>query len=1089
MLQLINISKSYTTASFTQKALDDVSISFRENEFVAVLGPSGSGKTTLLNIVGGLDQYDSGDLVIDGVSTKEYKDRDWDIYRNNRIGFVFQSYNLIPHQTVLANVELALTLSGVGKSERRERAIDALERVGLGDHIHKKPNQLSGGQMQRVAVARALINDPEILLADEPTGALDTSTSAQIMDLLKEIAKERLIIMVTHNPELAEEYANRTINLRDGQVTHDSNPFHPTALTDGAEDKPIRRTSMSFLTAISLSFNNLMTKKGRTIMTAVAGSIGIIGIAAILALANGVNGYIKNIEEETLSLYPLTIESTGFDIGSMFMAMGGEFSMASERDDGESEGSDRLIPETKIVVNMISGIQNNDLASLKKYLDSENDSIDEYVNIISYGYDIKPLIFSNEASGTQRQINPNTSLSGLVGGGMLGGSMGEFAAGITSGSATNAFQEMLDSIEMLDTQYDIVEGRWATEYDECVLVLGPTGGVSDFVLYAMGLRDQSEFDDMVKAIINDEELVVDEERLEFTPEELMGVTFKIVNRADTYAKDKEHNVWLSKVDDTQFMKPLIEKGTTLHIVGIVKESKEGNAHALMPGLAYSPRLQEYLIKEAAKTEIVKEQLANPGLNVISGRTFQDEIDNPENSSLDFSSLFDFDENALNDAFKFDMPNLDLNMSGMDRTSLDMSALANLDIDLSGLDLSGIELDPSLMPEMPQIDFESILSEISIQPNPAAMEQVMSNLMAGYMASSLFDPTDIPGSFLAYMELPEAQAILMGGLADVVDQGALEKQIQEALQKQMADAMNAYIGAMMTQYMAAIEDQITTQLTQVMTTVMTQMMEQAMNQIMGQISGQLNSSLAGLSNAFNFDTNLFEDAFEFDIDPTQLRELMMSALSLENNTFESNLRKFDYADFDKPTSINIYPKDFDSKAEVITILDNYNARMEEQGYEDKVISYTDFVGTLMKSVTTIINMISYVLVAFVSISLFVSSIMIGIITYISVLERKKEIGILRSIGASKGDIGRVFNAETLIVGLSAGLIGVGITGLATIPINYFIGERMLNVSNITILPWQAAGVLVLISMGLSLIAGIIPSSAASRKDPVEALRSE
>ncbi|MCL2491742.1 MAG: ATP-binding cassette domain-containing protein [Coriobacteriia bacterium] len=1157
MLQLVNIDKSYTTASFTQKALDDVSIAFRDNEFVAILGPSGSGKTTLLNIIGGLDKYDSGDLIIDGTSTKEYKDRDWDTYRNNRIGFVFQSYNLIPHQTVLANVELALTLSGVERAERRQRATEALERVGLGDHIHKKPNQLSGGQMQRVAVARALINDPEILLADEPTGALDSSTSDQIMELLGEIAKERLIIMVTHNPELAEQYATRTVNLRDGRVTHDTDPLYPEALEEQPE-KSVSRTSMSFLTAIALSFNNLMTKKGRTIMTAVAGSIGIIGIAAILSLANGVNNYIARIEEDTLSLYPLTIESTGFDMTSIFMSLGNEFhgdeedaeetttesgsfiSMISSIHSGSNnqeagdESKSRIISETKIVANMISSLDNNDLASLREYFESGESDVYEYANIISYGYDIKPLIFSNDATDTQRQINPNNSLSSLVGGGMLGGSMGEFGSLITAGSLTNVFSEMLDNTEMLEAQYDLVAGKWATEYDECVLVLGPTGGVSDFVLYSMGLRDQEEFDDMVRAVINDEEIIVDEERLEFTPEELMAVTFKVVNRADTYTKDTEHKVWLSKVDDEKFMRPVIKDGITLRIVGIVQHNEESQAQALMPGFSYSPRLQEHLIEQARNKPIVKEQLAHPALNIISGRTFQDEIDNPQSADLDMASLFGFDESALTDMFNFDTSGLNMDMSGMDMSSMDFSGmdmssmdLSQMDLgsmDLSGMDLSGMDLsgmgdldlgsiDMGAMPPMPPLDISDVLSNLDLSDvtvNEAALQVLMQQLTNAFLASPLFDPSDIPGSLFLYLQTPEAQGIIMGGIGTVIDLEKLEADVSDAVTAAMAPIMAQYFQAMAGQISSAIQQMMAQQMSQVivpaitsqmssvisqqigavlqpaMANMMSTMMTNMMSTIMGAISSQLTSAL---SEAFNFDASTLTDAFDIEIDPAQMRELMMAALTFESNSFESNLRKFDYADMDKPTSINIYPKDFDAKAEIITILDDYNARMEEQGYEDRVISYTDFVGTLMKSVTSIINTISYVLIAFVAISLVVSSIMIGIITYISVLERKKEIGILRSIGASKGDIGRVFTAETLIVGLSAGLIGVAIVALATFPINYFIGERLLNISQITILPMQAAGVLVLISMLLSFIAGLIPSSAASRRDPVEALRSE
>ncbi|MCL2818439.1 MAG: ATP-binding cassette domain-containing protein, partial [Actinomycetia bacterium] len=864
VLQLVNIDKSYTTASFTQMALDDVSIAFRDNEFVAILGPSGSGKTTMLNIVGGLDKYDSGDLIIDGVSTKEYKDRDWDTYRNNRIGFVFQNYNLIPHQTVLSNVELALTLSGVERAERRQRAIEALERVGLGDHIQKKPNQLSGGQMQRVAVARALINDPEILLADEPTGALDSSTSEQIMELLREIAAERLIIMVTHNPELAEQYANRTVNLRDGRVTADSNPFYPDVTAEQPQ-KAIARTSMSFLTAIALSFNNLMTKKGRTIMTAVAGSIGIIGIAAILSLANGVNNYIARIEEETLSLYPLTIESTGFDISSIFMSMGAEFSGGEQEeapttenasfmsmftaihssnsgDDASDQESSLIIPETKIVANMISSIDNNDLASLKKYLESGETDVYDYANIISYGYDIKPLIFSNDATDTQRQLNPNTSLSSLVGGGMLGGSMGEFGSVITSGSLTNVFSEMLDSLSMLEAQYDVVAGKWATEYDECVLVLGPTGGVSDFVLYSMGLRDQSEFDDMVRAVINDEEIVIDEQRLAFTPDELMAVTFKVVNRADTYTRDTEHNVWLSKIEDTAFMRPLVKKGITLRIVGIVQHNGESQAQALMPGFAYTPRLQEHLIEQAKTKPIVKEQLAHPALNIISGRTFQDEIDHPQSAELDLSSLFGMDDSALDNMFDLDLSGMDfssMDMSGMDLSQMDLSSMdfssfdmsaidmsqiniSGLDmsqIDLSGFDLSTIDLsaledldlkldlDPALFEGMFELDLAKILGSVQLDFKLEDLYDLAYQLIQGYIGSTYFDPADVPGSLEAYINSTEAQAIIFSWIGKVVDFSKVEEMIEQELESSMVQIMgvlqkelSAQIGAQITELM-------------------------------------------------------------------------------------------------------------------------------------------------------------------------------------------------------------------------------------------------------------------------------------------------
>ncbi|MCL2025139.1 MAG: ABC transporter ATP-binding protein/permease [Coriobacteriia bacterium] len=1051
MLQLTNIRKSYTTASFTQKALDGVSIAFRENEFVAVLGPSGSGKTTMLNIVGGLDQYDSGDLIIDGTSTKKYRDRDWDTYRNNRIGFVFQSYNLIPHQTVLANVELALTLSGVGRNERRQRATDALKRVGLSDHIHKRPNQLSGGQMQRVAVARALINDPEILLADEPTGALDSTTSTQIMELLTEIAKERLVIMVTHNPELAEEYATRTINLFDGKVTHDSDPFHPVTGST-TTDRPIRHASMSFLTAIALSFNNLMTKKGRTIMTAVAGSIGIIGIAAILSLANGVNNYIKTIEEETLSLYPLQIESTGFDMMSFFNVHvdvpGDDTDGGDEGDSDEAEEADDLtISEMRIVADMISGVRNNDLKSLKSYFEGEGNRIHDYTNLIMYDYGVTPLIYSNEATGTQRQVNPNNSLDAIMGGGMLNSSLGAIAGLATGSGVMNVFFPMIDSLDMLEAQYDVVAGRWATEPDEAVLVLAPGGVVSDFVLFSMGLRDQREFDDMVRAVVNDEEIVIEGEPLEFTPEELMDVTFKIVNRANTFTHDVDHDLWISRAEDEAFMQEQIEQGTVLRIVGVVEQAEDGIT-MLQPGIAYSPRLQEFLIDEARNTDVVKAQLKNPELNILSGRTFADELENPERGGVDFESLLGFDAAALDEA-----------LGGLGG-GFDASALA---VDTSALS-GAFEFDPSAMGDVPPMDIGQVIGGLDVDVNEAALEALMGALMMDFIGSSYYNPLAPPeeaiAAFAEYLNSPQAQAIIAAGIGNVIDVEQLNAQLQATLTIYMMSVMQTVLGAMEAQIVGA------------MTTMM----------------NGLTSNLAGAFSGFGGLGDAFAGLMDFDIDEEQVRALMMAMLAGENTTFEGNLRKFDYADLAKPTRIDIYPRDFESKEEITQILEDYNERMEAEGREEQVITYTDFVGAIMSSVTTIINMIGYVLIAFISISLVVSSIMIGIITYVSVLERRKEIGILRSIGASKGDIGRVFNAETLIVGLAAGVLGVGSVALGTIPVNAIV-EQVLGVSRITILPWQAAAILVAISMFLSFVAGLIPSSAASRKDPVEALRSE
>ena len=1049
MLQLFNIKKSYTTADFTQTALDDVSISFRDNEFVAILGPSGSGKTTMLNIVGGLDHYDSGNLVIDGISTEEYKDRDWDTYRNNRIGFVFQSYNLIPHQSVLANVELALTLSGVSRSERRERAKQALEQVGLVDHINKKPNQLSGGQMQRVAVARALINDPEILLADEPTGALDSTTSVQIMELLTEIAKDRLVIMVTHNPELADQYATRIVNLRDGKVTDDTDPFEPTPEELKMSDKSVRRTKMSYLTAIALSFNNLMTKKGRTLMTAFAGSIGIIGIAAILALANGVNNYIKSVEEETLSVYPLTIESTGFNMLSMMTGS------ASDPDDSDSEevpgsreeetqqaGGD--VHESKTLAALFSSIGNNDLKSLKEYLESGESDIDEYANMITYNYNITPQIFSPDTTESVYQVNPNTAFNALSNG-MMSGMVGEYASMATSGSNANVFLPMLDNPSILEAQYNVVEGRWPENYDELILVLNRSGGINDAVLYAMGLRDRNELDAIVNDVANNEEAIIPEEQLDFSYEELMDVSFKLVNSADMYQKDEEYHVWKDKREDTEFMRAAVNNGEDLKIVGIVQIDPDAAASSLSPGLCYTSGLQLHLIEEAAKKPIVAEQQAQPELNVISGRTFQDERENPDNSSLDFSSMISVDSNAIANAFTFDASALQIDPSGF----------------------SNLNFDPSKVGAMPQLDLAAAFKDLDVDIPPADINALITDVMSDFYPyyTKNSDPTKSPANeisrlFPLYLNTPGAQTIIQKHLTSINKSTGIVDEAQAALQKYLQTSMQSYLGKVMTS--------------------MTQQIRSAMSTTMAQLS----NNMAG---AMGIDEQAFANAFQFNMDENDLRELMMSLMSRTETTYDSNLSQFGYVDTNKPSSIDIYPIDFASKEKIIDILDNYNDRMKAED-EDKVIVYTDIVGTLMSSVTTIVDMISYVLIAFVAISLVVSSIMIGIITYISVLERKKEIGILRSIGASKKDISHVFNAETLIVGLVAGLIGVGITSLICIPANIII-ETNFAVKDVASLPWEAAIILVFISCFLSFIAGLIPSSAASRKDPVEALRSE
>ncbi|MFR2863680.1 MAG: ATP-binding cassette domain-containing protein [Eggerthella lenta] len=1090
MLQLLNICKSYTTADFTQTALDNVSVSFRDNEFVAILGPSGSGKTTLLNIVGGLDHYDSGNLIIDGISTEQYKDKDWDAYRNNRIGFVFQSYNLIPHQTVLSNVELALTLSGVSRAERHDRAVAALQQVGLGDHVNKKPSQLSGGQMQRVAIARALINDPEILLADEPTGALDSKTSVQIMDLLTEIANDRLVIMVTHNPELAEDYATRIVTLTDGVIRSDTDPYEPTAEDMRVSEKPARRTKMSFLTALSLSFKNLMTKKGRTLMTAFAGSIGIIGIAAILSLANGVNNYIKSVEEETLSEYPLQIQSTGFDMTSMML--GAATGAGGNTGEAEGDGNQDKVGVTEMVTNMFSSIGSNDLASLKEYLDSGQSDIDQYTNAIEYTYNVAPQIYSSNTDKL-RQVNPDKSLSAL---GL--GSTASSNSLMSMSMSTDVFYEMPSDPNLYESQYDVKAGHWPENHNEVVLVLTGNGNISDFMLYTLGLRDANEFDDMVKKFAAEEEVTTPDNIEQPTYDDILGITFKLVQATDYYVHDDEFNVWKDKTDDTDYMRNLVNNGEDVKIVGIVQPREDATATMLSSGINYPSTLTDYVIEQAASSTIVKDQLAHPDTNVFTDKPFGEEDDG---EGFDMQSLFTIDGDAIQAAFKFDESALTSGLSGM---SLDLSGLS-LDMgSLPAFDGSSIALDPSSIDMSNLVDFSDIKLDLGdVQPtmDSAKMQAAMEDIMAGFnpwyanwaqeQVAQGKVPTMEDGA-KAYLESEEVQKKIADAIMGSIDMKQATEALQTQLQQQLSAKMQQAVPAMAQALESQLQASITTAMSSYMQNVLGAYMQQMQTALETQVSAAMQQSMnqiaANMSNAMSIDESAFANAFQMNMDENDLTELMMSMMGKEDASYDNNLKKLGYADFNKPSGIDIYPIDFESKEKVIGILDAYNDRMTADGEDDKVITYTDFVGTLMASVTDIVNMISYVLVAFVAISLVVSSIMIGVITYISVLERKKEIGILRSIGASKGDISRVFNAETIIVGFTAGVIGIGLTMLACIPANAIV-YSLFDVANVASLPWQAAVILVAISVFLTFLAGLIPSSAASRKDPVEALRSE
>ena len=1066
MLELKDICKQYVTTGFTQVALDHVSVAFRDSEFVAVLGPSGSGKTTMLNIVGGLDHFDDGDLVIDGISTREYKDRNWDTYRNNRIGFVFQSYNLIPHQTILANVELALTLSGVGRAERRRRALDALARVGLADHVNKRPSQLSGGQMQRVAIARALINDPEILLADEPTGALDSATSVQVMDPLKEVAQDRLVIMVTHNPELAHQYATRIVELADGHITADSDPFDP-ATAPRREAKVARRTSMSFLTALGLSFNNLMTKKGRTIMTAFAGSIGIIGIAAILALANGVNDYIARVEEDTLSSYPLSITKQSMDISGMLSEDAAQAS-AGEKDDDPNQ-----IPEFTMLTDMFASVGSNDLSGLKSYLESNPGDLDSYVNAIQYDYGITPLVYKADTSDGAVQLNPNALSTA-----MTGGASGTATAGMTGGGMT-VFNEMLDDQELLESQYDVVAGRWETAADECVLVLTQSGRISDYTLYGIGVLDPADLTTMVNSAMSGTagETDVDEVDVDFTYDDALALDFRVLSPSDLYRKNDETGGWTDMSSDADFVAQAVEGGLDLHVVGVVRPNESSDAKALSAGIAYTPALTEELMARAADSAIVQQQLANPEVDVFTGKSF-DTLQEEARQGVDLGSLFSVDEDALRSAFSFDTSAL---QGAFDPSGLDLSGL---NIDLSGV-ADQVDMD-ALVAQAPAPDFSSILEQELADPALTTeqfkqVSELGGELAMGFMGRvGALDPEDpdlvqkLAESFATYLQTEEAQGIL--AQIEEVAGPAVRERVQQIVTDYVSGELAPYLQSFMQSVSSQVGAAVSAQL------------QSAMTQVLSQYADQVAGGLSQLQSAFSVDADALAGAISFNMDAEDLTSLMESYANASQLTYDNNLQTLGYATPDDPAAIQIYPRDFEAKERVVDLIDAYNDEQRAAGNDDAVISYTDYVGVIMGSVTDIVNMISLVLIAFVSISLVVSSIMIGIITYISVLERKKEIGILRAIGASKRNVASVFNAETFIEGLISGVFAILVVVAVSVPVNAWVLADF-NVEGIMNLPAGSAAVLVCISVALTLVAGLIPSSAASRHDPVEALRSE
>ena len=1083
MLELKGICKRYVTQSFTQVALDSVSLSFRDNEFVAILGPSGSGKTTMLNVIGGLDHFDSGDLLIDGISTKDFNDRDWDAYRNNRIGFVFQSYNLIPHQSILENVELALTLTGVGHAERRQRARKALEAVGLGEHVDKRPSQLSGGQMQRVAIARALINDPEIVLADEPTGALDSTTSVQVMDLLKDVARDRLVIMVTHNPELAYKYATRIVNLADGKVTDDSDPFD-AAEAARREAKPTRKTSMSFVTALGLSARNLMTKKGRTAMTAFAGSIGIIGIAAILALSNGVNDYIKKVEEDTLSSYPLTISKQDYDLSSMMGGHGATDDEVSEGEDssdatgGKDKGTDK-IPVVTAVKDMFASVKSNDMTSFKAWLDAGGDGIDKEVNAIQYGYGVSPVVY-RAGKGDEKPVRlvPNAMTEAMSGGASSAATVSMDSMG------TSVFNEMIDDQSLLDSQYDVVAGHWPTSANEAVMVLSSRGTVGDYTLYSIGALDIDELNDLVNsAMTADGKVETPKAGTDFTYDDALSTTFKVLSPADAYRKNEETGMWTDMSGDADFMAAKVADGIDVRIVGVVRPNEAANASALSPGIAYTHALTRQLMERAADSQIVQEQLAHPETDVFTGKSF-DELQGEAKQSVELGSMFSVDEAALKSAFSLDSSALSGAAGGIDLSGIDLSGL---DLDLSGVG-KGIDFS-DIMAKAPAPDFSGIFDGLELTPEQMQQVGTLANqLFEGFLQSDQFkalspedlkDASKLAAAFSAYLE---NDAAAQQCLAQLKALGG------DALAERLQRAMGDYVQKQLAPYLQQAMDQVTKTISeQIATTVSAQLKASAAG-LMDQMATQMSSSFANLASAMRVDAGAFARAIHFNMDAEDLSSLMMSYAKASKLTYDNNLTTLGYADEADPISVKIFPRDFEAKERVLDHIDAYNKQVKAAGHDERVISYTDYMGIIMGSVTDIVNTISLVLIAFVSISLVVSSIMIGIITYISVLERKKEIGILRAIGASKRNVANVFNAETFIEGLIAGVFAIVVVVAVSFPVNAW-ALAAKQVPNLMSLPVQDALMLIVISVLLTVVAGLLPARSASKKDPVEALRSE
>ena len=1146
MLELKNITKVYGTASEEVKALKGISIKFREAEFVSILGASGCGKTTLLNIIGGLDRYTTGDLIINGKSTKNFKDRDWDAYRNYKVGFVFQSYNLISHQTILSNVELALTIGGISKKERKERAIKALEEVGLKDHIHKKPNQLSGGQMQRVAIARALVNNPDIILADEPTGALDTKTSVQVMEILKKISKDKLIIMVTHNPDLAKEYSSRIIKILDGNITEDSNPILVEELQK-LETNKIGRTSMSFFTAFRLSLNNLLTKKGRTILVSFAGSIGIIGIALVLAISNGFQAYVDSIEEDTLTSYPLTIMQESTDIASAILSM-------TTKEENNEENTNE-IKEEQYISKMLANLSTNDLKSFNNYIEKNYDEVKNDLYTIQYGYSIDPYIYTIDSSNKYVKINPNDMFS-------------SFSMGLSGMGMGSVFSQIVDEKDNLDKSYEILAGNWPKNYDEMVIVLSEKQSVSDFLLYSLGLRPFDELQDIVTKIMSGEKVEINNEPMNITYEELMNTKLKLIMPTDKYKYNEKYNVYEDMTEDEEFVKDLYEKSLDLKIVGIVTLKEGVTTGSLNPGVLYTSDLIKHIIEYSGNSNLVKKQLENDEVDVLSNTRF----DSPKsNLNLNFEDLVSVDSSKLESAFNVKVDQNQIQKE-TEKYMADISNSITTDINPARNDLiSNFNtlldgLNNSLGTKIEEKDIEIIVDNYLNENEPNkifknleekyvvpkdAYKKMYSGLLKGYLSSYVAAykgmaavnlENNIPNisqgnttneGFTNRLNGIDTNAIMQGNTINGMSLNEMQKYQNILQNSSIVNSENVTIPNVLTNNATSLNqalitdsenntskntdtnDQLNTKvdnnsiyinkdiltsvkssflestpINEAFTTMAKSMVEAKMKVIILKKVGELSAYLSkSFADAFNVDQEKIAGAFKMNISEDQLKRIITAMVSKTEANQKINLLNLGYQKIDEPTYVSFYFKSFDGKEHFKEFIKNYNEKVKADGFDDKEINYTDATGILMGSVKTIVNAVTYVLIAFISISLVVSSIMIGIITYISVYERTKEIGILRAIGASKRNISSIFNAETFIIGLLSGLFGIGVTYLLIPIINSVIHKFTGNIPLNATFYISNAIKLVILSIVLTIIGGLIPAKSASKKDPVIALRTE